>query len=147
MLAPGQSGATFHPAGILAYVEKMNRETIAMIDPNPFYIEFRPLLGIRHEFNYFNIVVLWMQPGQRHSGHRVGKIWFKKIHQPIKEIGWSSISRNQIIHFVLQFLTLRQPDKLELLTDFTPLILTLEDIDVLSGGQVVSEDLGNTLEI
>jgi len=43
----------------------------------------------------------------------------------------------------LQFLTLRQPDKLELLTDFTPLIWTLEDIDVLSGGLVVSEDLGH----
>jgi len=48
---------------------------------------------------------------------------------------------------VLQLLTLRQPDKLDLLTDFTPLILTLEDIDVLTGGQVVSEALGNKLEI
>jgi len=58
MSAQGQGVATFHPAGILAYVQCMSRGTIAMIDPTHFYIEFRPLLGIRNEFNYFSIVVL-----------------------------------------------------------------------------------------
>lgn len=59
MLAPGQSGATFHPAGILAYVKDMTRGTNAEIGLKAsFWNDFRLLLGIRYEVHYFNIVVL-----------------------------------------------------------------------------------------